>query len=186
MRSRSCGLLLVCLATLAPHPRSTGADDFKLEEGFTPFFNGKDLTGWKMAKGGDSLDGKTEAANKRFLVSDGKLVIDPKVKGDVTINTAKEFGKDVHIKFEFLPGAGCNNDLYFRGLKFDLKKSDVKNLKEDQWNVFEIVLQGDTVEYKCNGESLKTAKATAASTPLGVRAEFGPIQLRHLRYKEAK
>ena len=30
----------------------------------------------------------------------------------------KTFEKDVHIKFEFLPDAKCNNDLYIRGIKF--------------------------------------------------------------------
>src|SRR5256885_6581569 len=102
---------------------ATRGDDFKPEDGFTLLFNGKDLTGWKTTKG-ESLDGKTEAYNGRFKAADGVLTIDPKVKGDVRIETQKEFGKDVHIKFDFLPGEGCNNDLFLRGLKFDLKKPD--------------------------------------------------------------
>src|SRR5262249_40492663 len=111
---------------LVPLVWSAEADEFKLEPGFTLLFNGKDLSGWKTKKG-DSLEGKTEAWNKRFTVSDGKIVIDPAVKGDVIITTAQELAGDVHIKFDFLPGKGCNNDLFFRGLKFDLKTGDVKN-----------------------------------------------------------
>lgn len=183
MRKLSCHWLLAACLVFALSSSEARADDFKLEPDFTLLFNGKNLDGWKT-RNGEALDGKTEAANGRFKVSDGHLVIDPKVKGDVVINTAKEWGKDVHIKFEFLPGPGCNNDLYFRGLKFDLKKSDVKNLKEGEWNEFEIVVRGDKAEFKCNGETLRTANAKAGNTPLGLRAEFGPVQLRRIRIKE--
>jgi hypothetical protein len=164
---------------------SRAADDFKLEPGFTLLFNGKDLAGWKT-KGGEALDGKVEAEKGRFKVADGVLVIDPKVKGDVTITTAKELSGDVIIKFQFNPGTGCNNDLYLYGMKFDLKKEDVKNWKLDQWNDFEIVVTGKKAEFKCNGETQKTLDVKAEKSPLGVRAELGPIQIRHLRVKEGK
>jgi hypothetical protein len=112
------------------------------------------------------------------------LTIDPAVKGDVKIFTAHEFGKDVHIKFDFLPDAKCNNDLFLRGLKFDLKKPDVKNLKEGEWNSFEIVITGDKGEFKNNGESLKTIPVKGKATQFGIRAEFGAMQVRRLRVKE--
>lgn len=40
-------------------------------------------------------------------------MIDPKAKGDLTINTVQDFEKDVHIKFEYKPDAKCNNDLFY-------------------------------------------------------------------------
>lgn len=183
MRVLSSGLFLAGLFLLASSPAPSAADDFKLEEGFTLLFNGKDLNGWKTKKG-DSLDDKTDAFGQRFKVKDGILVIDPKVKGDVIIETAKALGKDVHIKFEFLPGEGCNNDLFFRGLKFDIKKGDVKNLKNDEWNTFEIIAEGDKVVFKNNGEVQKTGTTKVDKSPLGVRAELGPIQIRRMRVKE--
>src|SRR5262245_24135310 len=91
MRSLSSALLLTLL--LAAHG-STHADDFKLEPGFTLLFNGKDLGGWKEKTGGASLDGKTEAYKGRFKVTDGVIVIDPKVGGDVRIETQKKFAGD--------------------------------------------------------------------------------------------
>src|SRR3954451_6404511 len=81
------------------------AGDFKLEPGFTLLFNGKNLDGWREARGKkEALDGKTEAYKGRFKVAEGKLVYDPAVKGDSYLETVREFGKDVHIKFEFNPG----------------------------------------------------------------------------------
>ncbi len=184
MRRWTSGLFLASLAIVATSARTRGSDDFKPEPGFTLFFNGKNLDGWKTKKGGESLDGQTEAYKGRFKVTEGKLVIDPKVKGDVVITTVKEWAKDVHIKIEFLPGPGCNNDLFFRGNKFDLTKGNVKNLKENEWNELEIVARGNQVEFKNNAETQRKANAKGGTNSLGVRAEFGPIQIRRMRAKE--
>jgi hypothetical protein len=165
------------------------ADEFKPEEGFKLLFNGKDLTGWKIAaykdkdKPGESLDGKAQSATKRYVVKDGALIVDDKVKGDMILMTSATFAKDAHIKFDFKPGKGCNNDLIFRGMKYDIK-TDIKNLKEGDWNSFDIILKGDKAEFKCNGESVKTLVAKPAATNFGLRAEFGSIELRRIRVKE--
>ncbi len=159
------------------------------EEGFTPLFNGKDLSGWQIAankdkdKGGESLDKKAESPTKRYVVTDGVIVIDPKVKGDMVLLTDKKFEKDAHIKFEFKPGKGCNNDLYFRGLKFDINPDGVKAIKLDEWNTLEIVAKGEEAEVKVNGESVKKFKVKG-TTPFGIRAEFGPVEIKNIRVKE--
>src|SRR3954452_14299718 len=127
MRILSYALVLCGLAALLPVPHVL-AGDFKLEPGFTLLFNGKNLDGWKEASGKkESLDGKTEAYKGRFKVTDGKLVYDPAVKGDLYIETAKAFGKDVHVKFDFKAGPKCNNDVFFRGTKFDIVPGNKEN-----------------------------------------------------------
>ena len=168
------------------------AADFKPEPGFAMIFNGKDLTGWQVAptkdkdkeKAGESLTGKTETPTKRFTVKDETLIIDPKVKGDITIFTEKTYAKDAHIQFDFKFGKDCNNDLFFRGMKFDIKEPDIKNLKKDgEWNTFEIVVTGENAEFKCNGEVVKKMKAKPAATNFGIRAELGAIEYRRIRIK---
>jgi Domain of Unknown Function (DUF1080) len=163
------------------------AEEFKLETGFTLLFNGKNLDGWKEASGKkESLEGKTEAYNGRFKVVDGVLVYDPTVKGDLYIETIKEFGKDVHIKFDFKPGPKCNNDLFLRGTKFDIipGNKENKNVKEGEWSTLEIIVSGDTIEHKINGETARTSKAGAKATPFKLRAEFGAIEIKNIRVKE--
>lgn len=155
----------------------------KADSGFTLLFNGKDFSGWKMNKTNEPLEGKSDAAKMRFIIKDGNLVIDPKVKGDLTINTVQDFEKDVHIKFEYKPDAKCNNDLFLRGMKFDIKKGDVKNIKFDDWNSFEIILKGDSAEFKNNGELQKMMKTKPGKTPFGIRAENGGIEIKNLQYK---
>jgi len=179
---------LFLLAGLMLMPRSgKSADDFKLESGFVLLFNGKNLDGWKEAGGKkEALDGKTTAYDGRFKVVEGVLVYDPAVKGDRYIETAKEFGKDVHIKFDFKPGPKCNNDFFLRGTKFDIipGNKENKNVKEGEWYTFEILVQGDKLEHKINGETMRTSKAGDKPTPFKLRAEFGAIEIKNIRAKE--
>lgn len=180
--------LFLCTGLLLLLPlASRSADDFKLENGFTLLFNGKDLTGWKEVAGKkEALDGKNQANSGRIKLADGKLVLDSSLKGDQFIETAKEFGKDVHIKFDFKPGPKCNNDVYLRGSKFDIVpgNKECKNVKEGEWSTCEIIVTGDRIEHKINGETARTAKTTAASSPFKVRAEIGSMEIKNIRAKE--
>lgn len=187
MRNLSSLLALAILAVLGFSSPGAAADDFKLEPGFTLLFNGKNLDGWKEAsKDKAALDGKTEAFGGRFKVTDGRLVYDPAVKGDLYIETAKEFGKDVHIKFDFKAGPKCNNDLFLRGTKFDIipGAKENKNVKEGEWYTFEIVVTGEKIEHKINGETMRAATTKTKSSPFKLRAEFGVIEIKNIRVKE--
>ena len=128
----------------------------------------------EKVEGAAALDGKTEAYKGRFKVVDGILAYDPKVGGDRYIETAKEFGKDVHVKFDFKPGLKCNNDILFRGVKFDIiladpKNKETKNVKEGEWCTFDLIVKGNTIEHKINGETARTTKTKAKATPLMLR-----------------
>jgi hypothetical protein len=185
MRRLSCAVLLTILMLMAKPCLS--ADDFKLEPGFSLLFDGKSLDGWKEASGKkESLDGKTEAYKGRFKVVEGRLVYDPAVKGDLYIETTREFGKDVHIKFDFKPGPKCNNDLFLRGTKFDIipGNKENKNVKEGEWYTFEIVITGDKIEHRINGQVARTSKAGPKATPFKLRAEFGALEVKNIRVKE--
>jgi hypothetical protein len=177
-------LRLACLLLLAPQ-----ADDFKLEPGFTLLFNGKNLDGWKEFSGKkEALDGKAEAFGGRFKVTEGRLVVDPAVKGDLHVETAKEFGKDAHVKFDIKAGPKCNNDVFFRGTKFDINLSgkEAGKAKEGEWCLFEIVVADGRIEHKIAGETVRsgTLKPDAPATPLRIRAEFGALEIRNVRAKE--
>ena len=172
-------LMIVALAALVPQD----------EAGFTPLFNGKNLDGWKEASAKkEALDGKTVAYGGRFKVVEDRLVLDPAVKGDLHLETAQSFGKDVHIKFEFKAGPKCNNDLFLRGTKFDIVPGNKENktVKEGEWVAFEIVVTGDKIEHKVAGETARSAnlKADAAASSFRIRAEFGALEIKNIRLKE--
>src|SRR5438132_12273179 len=178
MRLLSC-TLLTCTACAAV----VAADEFKPEPGFKLIFNGKNLDGWQTkASGKDGkpvpLEGKTEAYDKRYVVSDGELVIDYKVKGDKYIETVQQFSGDFTIRYDFKPEEGCNNDTLLIGTKFDILaggKTTLKGVKIGEWNKMEIVVKGGSADFIVNGEKLATQKTKAEKGPLILRAEFGPI-----------
>jgi hypothetical protein len=175
MRLLSCAIVL---AALGP----AFADD--AEPGFTLLFNGKDLTGWKQKGSKQSLAGKSDAFKGRFAVKDGELVIDPSVKGDVRIESEKEFAQDFVIRFEFKPDAKCNNDLFIRGQKFDLSQANVKTMKEGEWNPVEIIMKDSKIEFKVNGESIRSATTKIEKSPFEIRAEYGAMRIRKFQVKE--
>jgi hypothetical protein len=179
--------LLVSIAFVSCAVGSAAADDGKLEQGFTLLFNGKNLDGWQTQTGKkERLDGKTEAFGGRFVVKSGELVIDPAVKGDVLIETKQQFGGRVTIRFEFKPDAKCNNDLFLLGAKFDIKKEDIKNLKQDEWNELEIVAKDGKVAFTCNGQLVRSSATKGDKSTLAIRAEFGTMTIRKLRASEGK
>lgn len=178
-------LLCAAFAALLVAAPAAG-DDFTPEAGFKMLFNGRDLTGWntKAAKGSESLDGRAEAFKGRFNVSKaGSLLIDPAVKGDVRIETAHEFGKETTIRFDFLPGEGCNNDLFLLGSKFDINPKQLKMVKVGEWNTMDITAAGGTTTFKINGETARSDKAKAEKSTFEIRAEFGPMEVRRVRAK---
>jgi hypothetical protein len=178
---------LLAVVSLAFAAGVDAVDDFKPEPGFGLLFNGKNLDGWQTQTGKkESLDGKTEAFGGRFAVKDGELTIDPAVKGDVIIETKHEFGGRIVIRFEFKPDAKCNNDLFLLGTKFDIKKEDIKNLKQDEWNELLIAVADGKVTFTCNGELVRSIPTKGQKSTFAIRAEFGAMRIRKLRASEGK
>ena len=154
-------------------------------EAGTAIFNGKDFDGWQPKGKKEPLTGKTEAFNARFKVVGGSMVIDPDNKTQGYIETVREFPKDCVLKFDFKAGPKCNNDIFLRGIKFDIVpgNKENKNVKEGEWSTLEIVVTGDKVEHKINGEVARTSKSKVASSTLTIRAEFGAIEIKNIRVK---
>ena len=173
-------------------------DDFKVEEGFTLLFNGKDLTGWtyKDAK----LDGKTGTADKRFSVADGIIVAHPKDsegKGGIRdLWTVKDFDKDFRLKLEFRASPKSDSGVYIRKRQIQvrdwIRRGEQKHLtkfKNDDWNELEITVKKlnrkiASVECLCNGEKIDLNLKVKTSGPVGLQAEGGKFEFRRVRFKE--
>ena len=114
------------LADYAPSPtKPTTTADNTPPAGFTAFFNGKDLTGWKGLAHGNANDRRalsgqalTDAQAKadvsmkeHWTVADGILIYDG--KGD-SLCTAKDYGDfEFYIDWKIPPGA--DSGIYLRG-----------------------------------------------------------------------
>ena len=87
----------IAVALLLMLPMGFAAD----EAGFTPLFDGKTLTGWKLVGG----------HGPGYVVQDGKIVCP--AAGGGNLFTEKEFGNFV-FRFEFRLTAGANNGVGIR------------------------------------------------------------------------
>jgi hypothetical protein len=99
-------LILLPLVFVVASPRSAWTDDKNVPEGFTPLFNGKDLTGWKVRQGGNP---DVWGAEPGILYVNGK--------GGDWLMTEKEYS-DFELRLEFkLPKAGNSGVALRCGLK---------------------------------------------------------------------
>ncbi|HEX3149463.1 MAG TPA: DUF1080 domain-containing protein [Gemmataceae bacterium] len=110
--------LLMTIASFAGFlmfaPNPTWADDKPTDDGFTPIFNGKDLTGWKVsAKTGHSGASKNKTGG-RWVVEDGVMVGSQDIPGNGgIIITEKEFG-DFEVALEMKNDFGPDSGLFLR------------------------------------------------------------------------
>jgi hypothetical protein len=156
--------LAVALALLAARD--------KTDDGFISLFNGKDLTGWKVAENPDSAkveDGAIKTNGPRahvFYVGEVNKAVfkDFEFKAKVLIKPGSNAGIYFHTEYQEKdwPKKGfecqvCSNDykdprktgsLY--GVK-DLAESPVK---DDEWFDYHIIVKGKSVEILLNGKSV--------------------------------
>jgi hypothetical protein len=158
------GLLLAAL--VGPAPGGAAEDDFKVEEGFTSLFNGKDLTGWRYpgAKG-KTLDGKTETPDGRIKVEHGAIVMlekDSKGKGGIRdLYTAKQYNKPFHLRLEFRASLKADSGVYVRGPQLQVRDfvrrnehKHLKKFKNDGWNQLDVVVRDGVLFASVNGRTL--------------------------------
>ncbi len=91
--------LLILVVTFSP---LAAEDKTPKEEGFTPLFNGKDLTGWKQ------YDGKDE---NNWVVEDGIVVC--KGKGGGWLGTMRDYA-DFALRLEYRLRPAGNSGVYIR------------------------------------------------------------------------
>ena len=196
-----CGLCFAALL-IAPLFAADAADDFKLEEGFSSLFNGKDLTGWQygpvpVAKKPiiEKLDGKTATKDMVFEVGDGAIVASG--KRIMALYSAQEHNKDFQLKLEFRTTAEKpknNSGIYIRGpqLQLDAVTQDgltgvfkkLTKFKPGDWNEIEITVKGTEAVCKCNGEPIGKPMKVPATGTIGLQSEYGRFEFRRIRIKE--
>ena len=101
LRLLLCALLLPCLSSLA-------ADIGKIPDGFTPIFNGKDLTGWHVSR---SNHHGTTLLTK---VENGELSIGQNPIGEGGILLTNRRYRDFELYLEVKPDWGCDGGIFLR------------------------------------------------------------------------
>ncbi|MCZ2342374.1 MAG: DUF1080 domain-containing protein [Bacteroidales bacterium] len=181
------------------------ADDFTPEAGFVSLFNGKDLSGWqykkRVGKGKfeiEKLEAKTATADGRFVVKDGTIVAMAKDKdgkgGIQDLFTVAEFNKDFTLRLDVKAGLKADSGVYVRGPQLQVRdykrrgeQKQMTKFQDDGWNALEIVVSGGKPSYTLNGEAITGGPPKIpAIGGIGLQAETGPFEFRHIRIRVAQ
>ena len=181
--------------TIAP----ARADDWKPEPGFISLFNGKDLTGWgyrdKDAKVLENFDGKLNASDSRYTARDGMLVVNPRdpAKGPPLrqLWSTQEFPKNFILKLDFKAAVNADSGIFLRKPQLQCRDYLVagpykmlKKYKAQDWNQIEVVVKDNVAHCTCNGEVLEAALKLPPTGPIGLEADRGEMDYRHIQIKE--
>ena len=175
------------------------ADDWKPETGFISLFNGKDLTGWgyrdKEAKVLENFDGKLNASDSRYTARDGMLVVNPydAAKGPHLRQmwSTQEFPKNFILKLDFKASVNADSGIFLRKPQLQCRDYLVagpykllKKYKAQDWNEIEVVVKDNVAHCTCNGEVLEAALKLPPTGPIGLEADRGEMDYRHIQIKE--
>lgn len=139
------------------------------EEGFTPLFNGKDLTGWKASENKSSWKvdkGVIVCKGPRshlFYVGDEKPFVNFHLKVDVLTKKASNSGIYFHTKYQETGWPKYGFEAQVNNTGPDPRRTgslyavdDVKKAPagDDEWFTEEVIVQGRNIKILVNGKTL--------------------------------
>ncbi|QDV53352.1 3-keto-disaccharide hydrolase [Gimesia fumaroli] len=143
----------------------SGEKSTETEEGFISLFNGKDLTGWRIAEDGpwEVKDGMIVVTGKRSHLFTEKEFKNFEFKADVKTTPGSNSGIFFHTKFqeEGWPTQGyesqvnvTHKDLVKTGSIYNRVKLYKTPAKDNEWWTQHIIVKGRNVVIKINGETV--------------------------------
>jgi len=156
MKTQCCLMLLVVMPLVAA------------DEGFTPLFNGKDLTGWKASEHPDTFtvqDGAIVAHGARshcfytgsfhqHTFKDFELKVDilslPKANGGVYIQTEYQETGWPSKGFEVQVNNTYPTDPRLTGSLYQVVDNTVEVAKDNEWFTEDILVKGGSITVKVN------------------------------------
>jgi hypothetical protein len=192
MRLFATTFFAVCLSVTV----SLGADEWKADAGFVSLYNGKDLTGWQYDDA-DKFDGKKEASDGRYTAKGDTIVVNPlnPDKGPRLRQmwTAQKFPKDFTLKLEFRADVNADSGVFIRKPQLQCRDylvagpyKDLKKYKPQEWNTIVVTVKDNVAHCECNGEVLQDALKLPETGPIGLEADRGQMEYRHIQVGEAK
>jgi hypothetical protein len=187
-------LSIVTLILIAAALNTARADDFQPDPGYLSLFNGKDLTGWAYRMNGqtNSFDGKTESSDSRYSADNGILIVHPHTPRELRqLSTTREFPKDFNLKLEFRAAVNADSGLFIREPQLQVRDylvagpyRELKKYKPQDWNLIEVTVRGGVAHCVCNGEVLEEALRIPPTGPIGLEADRGQMEYRHIEIQE--
>jgi len=169
------------------------ADDFTPEPGYTSLFNGHDLTGWGYRT--NNFDGKTEADDGRYSAKNGILTVHPHNPATGPrlrqLSTTQKFPKDFILKLDFRAAVNADSGIFIRQPQLQCRDylvagpyKQLQRYKPQDWNEIEVTVTNGVAYCTCNGEVLEAALKVPPTGPIGLEADRGQMEYRHIQLRE--
>lgn len=173
---------------------ASGADDFTPEPGYISLFNGHDLTGWGYAT--NHFDGQAASSDGRYSAKDGILTVNPHNPETGPrlreLSTVRQFPNDFILKLEFRAATNADSGIFIRRPQLQCRDylvagpyKQLKQYKPQDWNEVVVTVTNGVAHCTCNGEVLEAALKVPATGPIGLEADRGQMEYRHLQLKES-
>ncbi len=169
------------------------ADDFQIEPGFVSLYNGKNLDGWGYSAT-DKFDGKTEASDGRYSAKGDEIIVNPQKEGGQHLRqmwTTQEFPKNFELRLEFRASVNADSGIFLRKPQLQCRDylvagpyKELKKYKAQDWNEIVVIVKDGVAHCTCNGEVLEEALKLPETGPIGLEADRGTMEYRHIRIKE--
>lgn len=175
-------------------PRLDAAAQWHPDAGFTSLFNGKDLSGWSYTPS-EVFDGKIAASDDRYSAAGGILTVHPQAAGPRIrqLWTVQTFPKNFHLKLQFRASVNADSGIFLRKPQLQCRDYWVAgpyyklgNYKPQDWNTIEVLVKDNVAHCTCNGEVLEDALKLPADGPVGLEADRGTMEYRHIQIKETE
>ncbi len=107
------------------------------------------------------------------------------------MSTTREFPKDFNLKLEFRAAVNADSGLFIREPQLQVRDylvagpyKDLKKYKPQDWNQIEVTVRGGVAHCVCNGEVLEEALRIPVTGPIGLEADRGQMEYRHIQIQE--
>lgn len=167
-------------------------DDFKPESGFSPLFNGHDLTGWTY-ESDPNLNRKTDTTDRRYAVRNGRLVVtvSPVLRAYRTLWTTRKFPHDFVLKLEFRASPNADSGIFIREPQLQCRDyliagpfTRLQHYRALDWNEITVTVKGGLAHCTCNGEVIQDAMPVPTTGAIGLESDHGQMEYRRIRISE--
>jgi hypothetical protein len=96
------------------------------------------------------------------------------------------------LKLEFRAAVNADSGIFLRKTQLQCRDylvagpyKELKKYKPQEWNTILVTVKGGVATCECNGEVLEAALKLPASGPIGLEADRGQMEYRHIQIKMA-
>ncbi len=162
--------------------------------GFRQLYNGHDLDGWGYSTT-EQFNGRKEATDGRYTAQRHALVVNDYVPSRGPhlrqLWTIEEFPGDFELRLEFRAQVNADSGIFLRKPQLQCRDylvagpyKSLKNYRPQDWNEIVVVVRDNVAHCTCNGEVLEAALKLPPTGPIGLEADRGQMEYRHIRIRK--